>query len=216
MYFHRCVMDLFRPYIVRGRTPQFTFRHPEFETPEAIFRASTQRKSTPIPHTTCVLNNPELKGLLIEYTAFHNFASGMMWHPTLLYIANGVLEDPSSPDWRFFFLLCIHCYTALYDSFSFAESALQSLLALAIGFESISAAEAANILSVTLHRKAKFQRLHGVKGETGKGPGEEVKMKMSGSETRATAALAEKLQNLSLFDQFTEDVLYGSKAQRGM
>ncbi|KAJ4985529.1 hypothetical protein SVAN01_09000 [Stagonosporopsis vannaccii] len=199
MYFHRCVMDLFRPYIVRGRTQQFAFRHPEFETPEAIFQASTQ----------------QLKGLLIEYTAFHNFASGMMWHPTLLFTANGVLEIPSSPDWRFFFLLCIHCYTAMYDSYSFAEMAIQSLLALAIDFKSISAAEAENILSVTLHRKKKFQELHKVKEEKGRGQGKGSKLKMSDSEARATETLVSNFRELSLFDQFAEVVLYGPKKQEG-
>jgi hypothetical protein len=44
MYFHRCVMDLFRPYIVRGTTGSFQKRHLGSDTPEAIFGASTQRK----------------------------------------------------------------------------------------------------------------------------------------------------------------------------
>jgi hypothetical protein len=44
MYFHRCIMDLFRPYITREKTPQFKARHADFDTPESIFRASTQRK----------------------------------------------------------------------------------------------------------------------------------------------------------------------------
>ncbi|KAF3039838.1 dolichyl-phosphate beta-glucosyltransferase, partial [Didymella keratinophila] len=72
MYFHRCVMDLFRPYIIREKTPQFKAHHADFDTPEAIFRASTQ----------------QLKGLLIEYTAYPHFASCLMWHPTLTYTAS--------------------------------------------------------------------------------------------------------------------------------
>lgn len=44
MYSHRCVMDLFRPYIIREKTPQFKARDADFDTPEAIFRALAQRK----------------------------------------------------------------------------------------------------------------------------------------------------------------------------
>lgn len=38
-------MDLFRPYM-RSESQEFAIRHPEFETPEALFQASTQREST--------------------------------------------------------------------------------------------------------------------------------------------------------------------------
>lgn len=50
MYFHRCVMDLFRPYIMREKTQQCRARHTDFDAPEAIFRASTQRKQN-LPDT---------------------------------------------------------------------------------------------------------------------------------------------------------------------
>lgn len=191
MWFHRCVMDLVRPYIVHGKPQQATLRHPTFDTPEAIFRASTQ----------------QLKGLLIEYTAYSNFALGLLWHPTLFYTASGVLENPSSSDWRFFFLLCIHCYSALYDFYPFAESAIQSLLALAIDFKSISAVEAENIIGVTLHKRKKMRKMNGL------GKSQQVKhLLMSESEERAAKELAERFENLSLFEQFNKDVLYGSKA----
>lgn len=43
-------MDLFRPYIMREKTQQSQARHTGFDTPEAIFRASTQRKQN-LPDT---------------------------------------------------------------------------------------------------------------------------------------------------------------------
>src|SRR5690242_17197567 len=112
-----------------------------------------------------------------------------MWHPTLLYTANGDLEAPSSPYWRFFFLLCIHCYSAMYDSYTFADMAIQSLLALAIDYKSITAAEAANILSGTLHRKKKYQLLHKTKEQSGREQGSQLKSKgsISGEGYRGTA-----------------------------
>lgn len=162
-----------------------------------------------------LLNNAELKGLLVEYTAFHNFASGTMWHPTLLYTANGVLEAPSSPHWRFFFLLCIHCYTAMYESYTFADMAIQSLLALATDYKSITTAEAANILSVTLHRKEKYQKLHKIKEESGQEQGSQSKPKMSDI-GEATQALPARFWELSSFDKLAEHVLCRDKARKGV
>ena len=52
-------------------------------------------------------------------------------------------------------------YSALYDSYPFAESAIQILLALALEFDCISASEAQNILKATLHRKKQLTKMAG-------------------------------------------------------
>jgi hypothetical protein len=133
-----------------------------------------------------------------------------MWHPTLTYVASSVLECPSTPDWRFYFLLCIHCYSALYTSYPFAESAIQSLLAFALELKSISPSEADNILEVTLHRKQHQKMAHA----TGNGDKAGLRLDMSEHEAEAAALLAPKFQGLSLTDHFAGDVLYGSKVQQ--
>lgn len=138
-----------------------------------------------------------------------------MWHPTLTYTASSVLGDPSSPDWRFFFLLCVHCYSALYDSYPFAESAIQSLLALALDFKCISESEAKNILEATLHRREQPAKMA---GSLLKGHQARLELQMSEHEAEAAASLANRLQalsvsELSVFDHFCESVLYGMKAR---
>lgn len=156
----------------------------------------------------------ELKGLLVDYTAYPHFASCLMWHPTLMYIANSVIECPSNPDWRFFFLLCVHCYSALYDSYPFAESAIQSLLRLACELKTISASEMSNIIETTLYRRKQRKKKASVpQGTDGRG---DLRLEMSAHEAEAAALVTEKFLGLSLFDQFAVDVLHGAKAQRDL
>ncbi|KAF2996041.1 hypothetical protein E8E13_002873 [Curvularia kusanoi] len=196
MSFHRYVIDLFRPYFVHGKKPTSSFEHPEYGTPGNIYRASTK----------------QLKSLLVEYSALQDFSHGMMWHPTLLYTATGVLEFAPSDDWRFFFLLCIHCYAALYDAYTFAESAIQSLLAIALDYNRITNNEAANIVETTLHRREKYRRANKY-AEGRPGGTQNAKLTMSEHEMQATEVLLEKFQNLSIFDQFSTIVLYGPTGQ---
>lgn len=153
--------------------------------------------------------------LIVEYTAYPHFASRLVWHPTLTYAASSVLVDSPSPDWRFSFLLCVNCYSALYDSYPFGESAIQSLLALALEFECNSASEAKNILKATLHWKKQSPKMAGVLVNIYKA---RLEMKMSEHEAEAAASLAKRLQELSIsepsvFDQFSTSVLYGMKAR---
>lgn len=105
----------------------------------------------------------------------------------------------------------MHCYSALYDAYPFAETAIHSLLALAIDFQSISASEAENILRVTLHAKSKFRKSTKAQGDANAA---DSRLAMSNREAEATATLAKKFQKLSLLGQFSEDVLYGTKARR--
>lgn len=44
MYFHQFVMDLFRPYCASEAGQNASYRQPDFDTPEAIFMASTKRE----------------------------------------------------------------------------------------------------------------------------------------------------------------------------
>jgi hypothetical protein len=103
----------------------------------------------------------------------------------------------------------------MYDSYRFAESAIESLLALALEFECISASEAKKILKATLHRKKQLTKMADAlfNGDKAK-----LETKMSEQEAEATASLAKRLQEvsvseLSILDHFSASVLYGVKAQ---
>lgn len=77
----------------------------------------------------------------------------VVWHMGLLYTVEAVLQDTSQADWKFYFLLCIHCCAKLNDAFTFGEAAVQSMLALAMARGAITEDDATNILRATLHNK---------------------------------------------------------------
>lgn len=137
-----------------------------------------------------------------------------MWRPTLYYLAVSVLSTAPTPDWRFFFLLCIHCYAALYDAYPFAESAIQYLLDVAREYETISVGEAESILKATFYRKERARRKEGMRLRGEKRKGRHEGLVVSEREGKATEEVERRLKVLSLFDQFTEDVLYGAKVER--
>lgn len=108
----------------------------------------------------------------------------------------------------------MHYYSALYESYPFAKSAIQSLLTLALELKCISESEAKNILEATLHLR---KQLGKIVDPLLKGRRARLDMEMSEREAETAASLANRLQALSVseffvYDQFSEGVVYGMKA----
>jgi hypothetical protein len=143
--------------------------------------------------------------LIIEYTS-HTYVTcrSAIWHYALLYTAEAVLRDTSKPDWKFYFLLCIHCYAKINDAFSFGGGAIQSMLVLAMARGAITEDDATNILRVTLHNK-KRQTMRAIRPPNAFAT--ELFGAIGGEEPRATAELAKRFEELTMFDEFTTDVL---------
>lgn len=129
-----------------------------------------------------------------------------MWHTTLLYAANAVLEDRSQTAWRFFYLLIIHSYSKLYKLYPLAESAVQSLLSMATNLNAISLIEARNIFSTTiLVQKAK--RLHPESTTQKNTYVADLTRATSDREAAGTASLAKRFEEISMSEESAEDLL---------
>ncbi|OHW96185.1 C6 zinc finger domain-containing protein [Colletotrichum incanum] len=135
IYYHLIVLDLFRPLIRQNdvstlRLRSFTSKQ---ATPEAVYKASTN----------------QLKRIVLFYRqAFPESSSCLFWHSALLYLANAILREAKtsgqSPEWRFYFRLCIASYQTLYCSFRLAKGITISLLSMGLerGFVGVRYAKA--------------------------------------------------------------------------
>ncbi|EUC49660.1 hypothetical protein COCMIDRAFT_22646 [Bipolaris oryzae ATCC 44560] len=182
------LMDLFRPYVDSKRSHGFQSRHPSFATPETICAASTK----------------QLKGLIIECVSQHDITSrGCIWHPAVLYTANALLTDTAYSDWQFFYVLCINCYARLYDRFEFAEGAVRSLLAIAVDHGAISKDNAALVFKFLLE-EMKFRQSSTKHTSLWTA---DLNLAMHDREAAATAALASRFEEITIFDEFTEGAI---------
>ena len=108
IWLHTNILNIFRPFISKGAALRtFTTN----STPEAISEASLM----------------QLKYLVVEYWQSQPSAQyNILWHPSLLYIGNAVLQNPrSTVDWRFYFDLCLDAYLQLYTCYQVAAGFLQ-------------------------------------------------------------------------------------------
>ena len=127
-----------------------------------------------------------------------------MWHSTLVYTANSVLENTARSDWRFFYLLTIHCYSRMSLLYPFAESAVKSILGLAINAKAISTMEAKNLVDATIRRKEREPRQTAVIPTNVYAT--DLNLATSDLETAATVSLARRFEEISMYDEFTEGV----------
>lgn len=63
-----------------------------------------------------------------------------------MHVANAVLNDLLSPDWRFYFLFCIRSYQKLLSAFPICKGIVQGLLDMAVQSNAITDYEACLIL----------------------------------------------------------------------
>jgi hypothetical protein len=146
----------------------------------------------------------QLKRLILVFRAHHPSATySIRWHCALLYVANSVINDTSDPEWRFYFLLCIHCYQNLYPSFAIVEGVVQGLLALAVSKGAITLHEA-RALNAELATKASVHKLRAkVRGRWMV----DLDLAVTNVEEATVDRLADRFEEITTFDEFTSGIV---------
>ncbi|KAG6032767.1 hypothetical protein E4U41_007141 [Claviceps citrina] len=134
IWFHACVLDLFRPFMGRGSDKDHRLRTFASNTctTSAIYETSTT----------------QLKRLMINFQL--NYTSSnftILWHTALIYVANAMLEaNPKEEDWHTYLLFCLHGYERLSRSWRVAKSISKALLSLTLRKGGISSEKARQML----------------------------------------------------------------------
>ncbi len=152
--------------------------------PEAIFAASVK----------------QLKRLIKVYAVGHDSASfSIFWHSALLYVANAVLKYTSSPDWHFYFLVCIQGYLRLFRSFQVAEGIVQGLLAKALGSRAITKEEAVSLTEGVRSPNSRLKLAQKTNGP----PMVDLDLALTDREAAAVGVMVDKFERITMFDEFT-------------
>ncbi|KAG6033027.1 hypothetical protein E4U40_005654 [Claviceps sp. LM458 group G5] len=134
IWFHACILDLFRPFIGRG--------HLRYQ------RLRTFASNTCSPSAICETSTAQLKKLIVNYR--QNYESSnvtILWHTALIYVANAILEtNPKDKDWYTYLLHCLYGYKSLSQSWRVAKSITRGLLSLTIRKGGMSSEKASQIL----------------------------------------------------------------------
>ncbi|KAK1975573.1 hypothetical protein LZ30DRAFT_605329 [Colletotrichum cereale] len=150
IYFHACVLDLFRPLVQNGnsmevRLESFTSQH---ASPEAV----------------CLASATQLGRIVITYlqkcsSASHSF----LWSTGLLYFANAALREVAyvadNSKKLSELRMCIWGYGRLYRSFRLSQGIVQSLLSMALRKGLMESSEARAIIKDS-DEKGKHHRGH--------------------------------------------------------
>ncbi|KAL0931318.1 C6 zinc finger domain containing protein [Colletotrichum truncatum] len=147
--YHLAILDLFRPLIRQHdaggtRIPSFSSKD---ASPEAAYSASVN----------------QLKRIVLFYRQTYPESSfSFFWHSALLYLANAMLREASgvtpSPEWRFYFQLCIASYQTLYSSYRLAKGITHSLLSMALERGAIDHQEA-NLVKKDLEERGRHHEI---------------------------------------------------------
>lgn len=181
-------MEIFRPFYGKNwKLQTFDTRH---STPEVIFWSSLI----------------QLERLALEYRQNHPSAStSILWHLSLLFIANAVVCNPIGSTWRFNFMLCMHGYVDLAGSFRIADGFLRAIVYMAVQKNAISPSEARGIIG----RLPKTNNPGSIDAASGvprirSGHVADFELALNDESESHVADLAEKLDDALLFDDFVE------------
>jgi len=87
----------------------------------------------------------------------------MLWNVALIYVANDALKEPSDPEWRFYFMLCLYVYRDMTPYFPVAKGIAQGLLTIAMDKGMVNSAEVSGYMASF----EKQERLEGRKKHDG-------------------------------------------------
>ncbi|KAK5311853.1 hypothetical protein LTR93_011561 [Exophiala xenobiotica] len=132
IWFHTAVIDLFRPFA--GEQPQQKL--PAFAAdgaaPTAVVAASIK----------------QLKRLVYQYrTHCESDKYSIIWQSGMLYLVNHILQDYSTKEAHFYFLLCMRGYQHLARHMPFVGGVAQSLFAIAMRLGTILPDDARRVLT---------------------------------------------------------------------
>ncbi|KAJ3453967.1 hypothetical protein MRS44_018599 [Fusarium solani] len=187
IWFHAAILDILRPFTVRGRSATKPLRLKTFpckkSSPDAAYKASVN----------------QLKRLIVVYRK--NYASStytMLWHTALIHVANALLDDTKDSAWRFYLLFCIQCYGSLRHSYRFAEAIGRSLLSMTLQKGDLSASDARKLMQ-------QFEESWLIN------PSEDIRatfmadlnLAMTDPGEASVESLAQRFEDIALFREFT-------------
>lgn len=146
----------------------------------------------------------QLKSLILECRVLYRSQQcSIFWHAALLYVANAVLNDPKDPERYLYFIICVDSYRNLFRSFVLFEGLVQALLTMAIDKHAITKREARLIdrkLRSLGHRPEGAKRARG-------GYIVDLDLAMTDNMAANVDTLADRFEDLAVFDEFTEGIL---------
>jgi hypothetical protein len=157
----------------------------EDSSPEAIYAASIK----------------QLKHIVVMFRhscpgRFHS----IYLNAALIRIMNDVINDINEPDWRFYFLLCFCMMQDLYVCFLIFEAQMQGMLAMAMKKNLITGADARVLRDKFLERGKHHKYSH-----DGGSFAIDLDLAMSSMEDAKAYAMAAEFNDMTLFDEFTND-----------
>jgi hypothetical protein len=127
----------------------------------------------------------------------------MFWHIALLQVANAVLNDPSDPEWQFYFLLCIRGYQKLFPAYRFAEPLSLGLLTMALRNGIMSSSEA-KMLREEFHAVGKHhEQLKRLQSRWTV----DLNLAITNSKAAQADTMADRFEELAMFNEITTDGL---------
>ena len=130
IYFHTAVIDLFRPFATS----------PDPQHISTVHRAAPD--ST--PQTIVAASIKQLQRLVYDYrSTFESACCSLLWHTSMLYLVNDIIRRASSPEGRFYFLLCMQGYQKLARHIPLVGGIVRSILSMALRAGAIAPADAA-------------------------------------------------------------------------
>ncbi|EXK24052.1 hypothetical protein FOMG_19203 [Fusarium oxysporum f. sp. melonis 26406] len=187
IWLHVAILSIWHPFTVRARKSPKPLRLKTFpckrSSPGAAYEASAN----------------QLKRLVVIYRK--NYASStytMLWHTALVHIANAILGDKKSPDWRFYLLFCIQCYGHLRQAYRFAEAIGRSILSMALEQGNLSASEARRLME-----QFEENRLSNPSEDIRATFMADLNLAMTDPTEASVESLANRFENIALFREYT-------------
>lgn len=132
MWLHAAVLDIFRPFIERGAEP-------------ALLRTFSPPDSTVLDAYQASVN--QLKHLVVHFRHYYESSTcTMLWQPALIYVANAMIQDVTTPQWRVYFLACFYGLEALRRPFRVSEAIGRGLLTMLMRDDKLSSKDAREAL----------------------------------------------------------------------
>ena len=120
-------------------------------------------------------------------------------------MANAALRDTRDPEWRFYFLLCVHSYQRLLPCFRLAEAVVQGLLAIALSAGALSSAEA-QLINSELREKGRRARRR-TERQRGAGFVLDLDLALTDWDAAQVDRLRDKFEDIVLFNDFTDGIV---------
>lgn len=144
----------------------------------------------------------------MEYTSQHpSAAHHFYWQTALLYVFNAIVKDRSDPQWRFYFWLCVHCYSKLFICYATIEDFVQSLLAIAVRYGAISRKDVTRVMQEGFYKDGKAKRARsrweGLQETQRSTYKLDLDLAVRDRDAADVSALMAKFEDMDMFEEFT-------------